>query len=202
MKNQTFVKKAGWLIIPLLIIAIGFMFPSTTTMENANYETISKLSAELAAVKTSLAAFETANDEMIAENPFIGEVTLFAGNFAPKGWAFCDGQILSIQDHQSLFSLLGTTYGGDGRTTFALPDLRGRVAMHPGKGSNLTERKLGHQYGKESRKLTPQKVDASPGSGSKKISVIEELPGEIGSVQPSLGINYIIALQGTYPSRN
>lgn len=63
--------------------------------------------------------------------PFLGEIRLFAGNFAPRGWAFCNGQALPIAQNAALFSLLGTTYGGDGRTTFALPDLRGRVPLHP-----------------------------------------------------------------------
>jgi microcystin-dependent protein len=76
-------------------------------------------------------------------NPFIGLICMFGGNFAPRGWAFCDGQLLSIAQNTALFSILGTTYGGDGRTTFALPDLRGRVAIHPGNGPGLTPRNLG-----------------------------------------------------------
>ena len=67
-------------------------------------------------------------------DPFIGEVRLFGGNYAPNGWALCDGQLLPIAQNEALFSLLGTTYGGDGQTTFALPDLRGRCAPHPGGG--------------------------------------------------------------------
>ena len=66
--------------------------------------------------------------------PFLAEIRMFAGNFAPRGWAFCDGQLLPINQNQSLYSLLGTTYGGDGRTTFGLPDLRGRASLHPGRG--------------------------------------------------------------------
>ena len=75
-----------------------------------------------------------------AETPFIAEIIMFGGNFAPRNWAFCDGQLLAISQNQALFSLLGTTYGGDGRTTFALPDLRGRVPLHPGTGPGLTHR--------------------------------------------------------------
>ena len=86
--------------------------------------------------------------------PFIGEINLFAGNFAPRGWAFCDGQLLSIAEHMSLFSLLGTMYGGDGRTTFALPDLRGRVPIHPGTGPGLTRRRPGERIGVENVTLT------------------------------------------------
>jgi hypothetical protein len=75
-------------------------------------------------------------------NPFIGLICMFGGNFAPRGWAFCDGQLLSIAQNTALFSILGTTYGGDGRTTFALPDLRGRVAIHPGNGPGLSLEKF------------------------------------------------------------
>ncbi|MDC1365342.1 tail fiber protein, partial [Algibacter sp.] len=82
-------------------------------------------------------------------NPFLGEVQIFAGNFAPRDWAFCDGQLLPIAQNTALFSLLGTTYGGDGRTTFGLPDLRGRAAMHPGRGPGLASRRLGEKVGTE-----------------------------------------------------
>ena len=82
-------------------------------------------------------------------DPFIAEIILFAGNFAPRGWAFCDGEILAISSYAALFSLLGTTYGGDGEVTFALPDLRGRVPLHPGNGVGLTPRNLGETSGSE-----------------------------------------------------
>lgn len=72
--------------------------------------------------------------------PYIGEIRLFAGNFAPAGWAFCNGQLMSISQNDALFTLIGTTYGGDGQTTFALPDLRGRVPIHQGSGFILAER--------------------------------------------------------------
>ena len=85
----------------------------------------------------------------MAANPFIGEISMFAGNFAPRGWALCDGQVLAINSNTALFSLLGTTYGGDGRTTFALPDLRGRAPMHAGSGPGLTARPLGQKGGTE-----------------------------------------------------
>lgn len=71
--------------------------------------------------------------------PYVGEIRMFAGNFAPAGWAFCDGQLLQISENETLFQLIGTTYGGDGQTTFALPDLRGRVPKHQGSGSVLSE---------------------------------------------------------------
>lgn len=82
-------------------------------------------------------------------DPLIGEIMLFAGNFAPRNWALCDGQLLSISQYSALFSILGTTYGGDGRTTFGLPDLRGRVAIHEGHGPGLSDRRLGEKGGTE-----------------------------------------------------
>jgi len=81
--------------------------------------------------------------------PFIADIVLFAGNFAPRGWAFCQGQLLPIAQNTALFSILGTTYGGDGRTTFGLPDFRGRLAVHPGRGPGLTPRILGQKGGVE-----------------------------------------------------
>lgn len=90
--------------------------------------------------------------------PFIAEIKLFAGNFAPRGYAFCDGQLLQISQNTALFSLVGTTYGGDGRTTFGLPDLRGRVPMHPGSGPGLTTRRLGEKGGAEGVTLTTTQI--------------------------------------------
>lgn len=86
--------------------------------------------------------------------PFIAEIRIFAGNFAPRGWAFCDGQLLPISQNTALFSLIGTTYGGDGRTTTALPNLQGRAPMHPGRGPGLTERRLGQKGGVETVTLS------------------------------------------------
>ncbi|MBK7407518.1 MAG: phage tail protein [Saprospirales bacterium] len=128
----------------------------------------------------------------------IGEIRLFAGNFAPRGWAFCDGQLLAINSNQALFSILGTTYGGDGRTTFALPDLRGRVPMHPGNGPGLTDMRLGQKIGSE-------KISAAPVIGvmpdrNGKTFVLNS--GTTDIRQPSLGLNYIICIQGIFPSRS
>ncbi|MEL7059703.1 MAG: tail fiber protein [Acidobacteriota bacterium] len=81
--------------------------------------------------------------------PFVAEIRIFAGNFAPRGWAFCNGQLLPISQNTALFSLIGTTYGGDGRTTTALPNLKGRAPMHPGRGPGLTSRRLGQRGGVE-----------------------------------------------------
>ncbi|MGB4844615.1 MAG: tail fiber protein [Ferruginibacter sp.] len=121
-----------------------------------------------------------------AQEPFLAEIRMFAGNFAPRGWAFCHGQELAISQYTALFSLLGTMYGGDGRKTFALPDLRGRVALGTGKGTGLTDVKPGVKIGDEA--VTVSKT----ADGSKADAV----------VQPAIGISYIIALQGVFPSRN
>jgi microcystin-dependent protein len=90
--------------------------------------------------------------------PFVGEIRMFAGNFAPRNWAFCDGQLLAISQNDALFSLLGTFYGGDGRTTFGLPDLRGRVPMHYGQGPGLSNRRLGTEGGSEQETLTTNQL--------------------------------------------
>jgi microcystin-dependent protein len=92
--------------------------------------------------------------------PFIAEIRIFAGNFAPRGWAFCDGQLLPIASNTALFSLIGTTYGGDGRTTTALPNLQGRAPMHPGRGPGLTNRQLGQKGGTESVALNQNTTPA------------------------------------------
>ena len=86
--------------------------------------------------------------------PYVGEIRMFAGNFAPRDWAFCDGQLLAVSQNDALFSLLGTIYGGDGRTTFGLPDLRGRVPIHAGTGPGLSPRRLGAKFGSEQETLT------------------------------------------------
>lgn len=90
--------------------------------------------------------------------PFVGEIRMFAGNFAPRAWAFCDGQLLSVSQNDALFSLLGTIYGGDGRTTFGLPDIRGRIPLHQGTGPGLSTRRLGSKSGTESVTLTSNQL--------------------------------------------
>lgn len=90
--------------------------------------------------------------------PYIGEISMFGGNFAPRGWAFCDGQLLPIAQNTALFSLLGTIYGGDGRTTFALPDLRGRVPVHSGNGPGLSDYRVGQRGGSERIILTINQI--------------------------------------------
>lgn len=169
----------------------------------------------------------------------IGIIKMFGGNFAPRGWAMCDGQLLPINQNQALFSILGTTYGGDGRTTFGLPDLRGRISMHPGTGPGLTMRRLGEKSGTEINNLTENQLpnhthkaktripvargdydsdDDSERSDSgyvkgtledgKQRQTIRTKLGSTGgdqpvnNLQPFQCVNYIICLQGIFPSRN
>jgi len=91
-------------------------------------------------------------------DPFIGEIRIFAGNFPPRGWAFCDGSLLQIKLNTALFAVLGTTYGGDGKNTFALPDLRGKAALHFGAGQGLTPRYLGKAGGTANVRLTVEQM--------------------------------------------
>ena len=167
--------------------------------------------------------------------PFLAEVRLVGFNFAPRGWAFCDGQILPINQNQSLYSLLGTTYGGDGRTSFALPDLRGRVPIHRGS-SNGADHTLGQKGGEETHTLSAAEMpqhkhsfQASTDPGTKNIppgAVLAQSPnfpyhdtanlvkmktatiahtgGGQGhnNMQPTLAVNFCIALRGLFPSRN
>lgn len=86
--------------------------------------------------------------------PFLGEIRMFSGTFAPRSWALCEGQLVAISQNESLYSLLGTTYGGDGRSNFALPDMRGRLPVHYGTGPGLTERRIGQRSGRESALIT------------------------------------------------
>ncbi len=90
--------------------------------------------------------------------PFMAEIRIFAGNYAPRGWAFCDGQLMQISQNTALFALLGTTYGGDGRSTFGFPDLQGRAPMHPGRGPGLTSRRLGQKIGAETESLSEEET--------------------------------------------
>ena len=162
--------------------------------------------------------------------PYVGEIRIFAGNFAPAGWMFCEGQLLPISENETLFQLIGTTYGGDGQSTFALPDLRGRIPIHQGDGFILAE-----TGGAEEITLTVNQVPAhshpllgsavsgnaaSPAGALLATStVIQPYAGEspissmaatsIGSVggsqphtnfQPYLCVDFIISLFGIFPS--
>ncbi|MEM6769767.1 MAG: tail fiber protein [Bacteroidota bacterium] len=178
--------------------------------------------------------------------PFIGQIQLFGFNFAPRGWAKCEGQLLPIAQNSALFSLLGTTYGGDGRTTFALPDLRGRVAVGMGRGNGLSNVNIGEKLGSETNRLTAGQLPAHQhgltqasvsvpvstedadqdetdgnflanseiyhdaangtyGSGPISVTGVTDTTGSsqaINNIQPSLGLNYCIALVGIFPSRS
>lgn len=168
--------------------------------------------------------------------PFLGEIMLVPYNFAPRGWAFCQGQILSIAQNTALFSLLGTTFGGNGQTTFALPDLRGRCAVSAGQGPGLSPYDLGEVTGTETVTLNVQQLpphphtvaavddDATVGipaaalpaniaakGYSKAAANTTMSPTMIGggggnqphpNIQPLLCLNYCIALEGIFPSRN
>src|SRR5437667_1246354 len=109
-------------------------------------------------------------------NPFVAEIRIFPFNFPPVGWAFCNGQLLPISQNTALFSLLGTTYGGDGKSTFALPDLEGRAPMHPGQGPGLSLHDLGETGGSETVSLLESEIpnhthamQASTAPGNSKI---------------------------------
>jgi microcystin-dependent protein len=173
----------------------------------------------------------------------IGEIRMFAANFAPKFWALCQGQLLPIQQNQALFSILGTTYGGNGQTTFALPDLRGRVAVGFGNGADLSPNALGQMAGTETVTMlqtnmpahnhqmiasnNPPTTNVTDGASlaSNNNTVSPPMPniyvagapnpvpmasqtGTVGgnlpinNIQPYLSIEYIICMQGIFPSRN
>jgi microcystin-dependent protein len=133
----------------------------------------------------------------------LGDIAIFAGNFAPSGWAKANGALLPINDTtDTLFNVIGTTYGGDGQTNFALPDLRGRVPIGTGTGPGLTARELAFTYGDESITLTtaqlPSHAHTQPGGGFTGLAGGGQA---VPNVQPSLALNYTITTQGTFPTR-
>jgi microcystin-dependent protein len=165
--------------------------------------------------------------------PFIGEIRLFGFNFAPRGWAPCQGQLLSIAQNTALFALLGTMYGGNGQTTFALPDLRGRFPMSFGQGAGLTNRTQGEMSGTETVTLTQGQMPphnhplrstnqpsgttrpagnypagggayAAAADGTMAPDVVNVAGGgqPHDNIPPYLVLNYCIALEGIFPSRN
>jgi microcystin-dependent protein len=120
-------------------------------------------------------------------DPFVAEIRIFPFNFAPKGWAWCDGQLLPLSQNTALFSLLGTTYGGDGKSNFALPDLQGRAPMHPGQGPGLSLHDLGETGGSETVTLLESEIPAhshgwhaSQADGISQIAAAEMLATGIG----------------------
>ncbi len=141
----------------------------------------------------------------LSDEGMLGEIRMFAGNFAPRSWAKCEGQLLPISSNQALFSILGTTYGGDGRTTFGLPDLRGRVALGPGTGPGLPNVRLGQKAGNlqtslKSSKMSVHKHKDSNGVATSATSVTTST--SVPTAQPSVAVNFIICTQGIFPSRN
>jgi len=131
-----------------------------------------------------------------AQEPFLGEIRWVGFNFAPRGWATCDGQIMSIAQNTALFSLLGTTYGGNGQTTFALPDMRGRAPVHPGQGPGLSPRDLGEVGGTETVTLTLSEMPLHSHTLAGHTHDIPPLPVEVrassfGATQASPGGNVL-----------
>lgn len=108
---------------------------------------------------------------MAGANPFIAEISMVPFNFAPKGWASCDGQLFPISQYTALFSLLGTTYGGDGKATFALPDLQGKVPMHPGQGPGLSMHDLGETGGSETVTLLESEIPSHSHNAAFKFQI-------------------------------
>jgi len=171
---------------------------------------------------------------------FLSEIRIFSGTFAPRSWALCNGQMLSIGNYQALYSLLGTTYGGDGVEKFALPDLRSRLPLHKGTGVGLTERKIGQKFGYETVTLSTDQIPVhnhpmqasadtnncaeavgnvpgdfssnkfyNPGENPAQIyNFSSTAVGDAGDSEPHynempfLVLNFIMCIQGTYPSRN
>lgn len=123
--------------------------------------------------------------------PFVGEIRMFAGNFAPRGWAFCDGQLLAVSQNDALFSLLGTIYGGDGRTTFGLPDMRGRIPLHQGEGPGLSPRRLGSRGGTERVTLTSNELPSHSHdlNASTEVATNAEAMGRV--LAQSSGMRYV-----------
>jgi microcystin-dependent protein len=127
---------------------------------------------------------------------YIGQIMMFGGNFAPRGWAFCQGQLLAIAQYQALFSILGTQYGGDGRTTFALPDLRGRAPVHPGQGAGLSSIRIGQTGGAEQVSLTVPNLP-SHNHGGTGLTVSLGCNEDDGNSDEPTGKNIGIAQSGT-----
>ncbi|MBX2878030.1 MAG: tail fiber protein [Saprospiraceae bacterium] len=162
-----------------------------------------ELSAKVAETEAELQGLRSLNEQVSAwSEPTLGQIAMFAGTFAPRGWATCDGTLLSITEHQSLYSLLGTTYGGDGRITFALPDLRGRVPVHAGEGPGLHPHVLGSKFGVEFTDLKTSRFPVTQSDNAAVNVAIGTDPDQISTRQPTLGVTYIIALVGNFPSRS
>lgn len=123
-------------------------------------------------------------------DPFVAEIRIFPFNFAPRGWAWCDGQLMPLSQNTALFSLLGTTYGGDGKSNFALPDLQGRAPMHPGQGPGLSLHDLGESAGSETVTLTETEMPAHPHAYvARNFAANADTPGGLCVAKPPAGPN-------------
>jgi microcystin-dependent protein len=132
---------------------------------------------------------------------FLGEITLWAGNYAPAGWEFCDGRLLSIAQNQALFAVIGNRYGGDGLSSFALPDLRGRIPIGAGSTPEVS-RQLGETGGAETLTLETLPVGAQPQEPTRGIAAQISAGDEaVNLMPPYLTLNFIIAVEGIFPSQ-
>jgi microcystin-dependent protein len=122
-----------------------------------------------------------------AQDQYVGEIRMFAGNFAPLGWLKCEGQLVSINEYETLFVLIGTTYGGDGQSTFALPDLRGRIPVHQGTGPGLTTRTIGETFGTEEVTLTVNNIPAHTHTLTAVVSTTSKSASVTGNVLSDTG---------------
>ncbi len=129
-------------------------------------------------------------------DPFVAEIRIFPFNFAPRGWAWCDGQLMPLSQNTALFSLLGTTYGGDGKSNFALPDLQGRAPMHPGQGPGLSLHDLGETGGSETVTLLESEIPSH--SHALRASAQDGTTRIVAGQQPATGIG--VSFYGPQPS--
>ena len=157
-----------------------------------------KKSALTAGVAAMVVSLLTVSAPAQARDPFIGEIMQFGGNFCPRGWAEADGRLLSISNYSALFSLLGTNFGGDGRRTFGLPDLRGRTAVGVGRGPGLSEYRVGQKGGRERATSPTLGINEAPNpdATAARGGMQEDIR------QPYLAITTCIALEGVYPMRS
>jgi microcystin-dependent protein len=133
--------------------------------------------------------------------PYIGQIKIFAGNFAPQGWVFCDGRLLSISENDALFALIGTTYGGDGQTTFGVPDLRGRIPLNQGTGPGLSTYVIGQMMGSETVTLLPTQLPSHTHVASANGAVATSPPnGATWANNSQLAYGSSASLQSMNPS--
>lgn len=131
--------------------------------------------------------------------PYYGEIRLFAGNFAPSGWAFCQGQLVAIADNETVFQLIGTTFGGDGQSTFGLPDLRGRLPVHQGSGPGLSTRTIGETGGAETVSLNASRLPPHAHTPVASSAPANAAAGPAGSVLAATAINVYGTSEPTVP---